>query len=126
MQNAKTRLKFSYAILLIFCVLMVLLSLYLNFQKAGQGVAIDAFIAWVVFMFSQKRFTRGFIIIGGISLINFILYNLYCSTSTAMICQRNLFVISGTSFLFFGIIWLAILTGTFIIKVFGFEKDKHW
>ena len=125
MQNTGTRLKLSYIVLFIFCIIMVLLSLYLNFQKAGQGVAIDAFIAWGVFMFSQKRFARGLLIIGGISLINFILYNVYCSTSTAMICQRNLFFISGTSFLFFGIIWLAILTGTFIIKVFGLEKTNR-
>jgi len=103
-----------------------LISLSLNINKAGKGIPVDIFIAWVAFIISERKFKAGLLIIGIASVIELVSYNLYCSTWLAMICQRNFFVISSIPIFFFGIGWLAISVSVFIMKVLGPRKTKGW
>jgi len=121
----ENRLKLYYFLLAILGGIVIYFSMLLNIKKAGQGVAIEMLVAGFVFILSQNKFKAGLLVIGCISIIEFIVYNLYCSNWSATICQRNLVVISATSIIFFGIFWLALLVSKVIINIFGLDKTRR-
>jgi len=121
----KKRLKLYYFLWSILGGIIVLFSLFLNIKRAGTGVLVEFIVVWFVFLISQKEFKTGFLIIGVISLLEFVLYNLYCSSWTATICHRNLFIISITPIFFFGTFWLVNLVNIFITNISRPNKTKY-
>ncbi len=119
------RLKLYYFLLAILGGIAIYFSMVLNIKKAGESIGVEMLIAGFVFIISQNKFKISLLIIGFISIVEFIVYNFYRSNWSATICQRNLVVISSTSIIFFGIFRLAILVSKVIINIFGLEKTRR-
>jgi len=105
--------------------IVIVFSIYMNIKKAGDGVGIEALLAYFVFILSRNRFKASLVVITCIPIIEFIAYSIYCLNWSASICQRNLFIISGSSLFFFGIIWLAISISGAITSILGLDKTRR-
>ena len=97
----------------------------MNIKKAGDGVGVEVLLAFFVYILSRNRFKVSLVVIICISIVEFTAYNIYCLNWSALICQRNLFIISGSSLIFFGIIWLAMSVSGVIINTLGLDKTRR-
>jgi len=121
----ENRLKLYYMLWAATGVIVIAFSIYMNIKKAGDGVGIEALLAYFVFILSRNRLKASLIVITCISVIEFTAYSIYCLSRSALICQRNLFIVSGSSLFFFGIFWLAISVSGVIVSILGLDKTRR-
>ena len=112
------RLKLYYLLWSTIVISIVLFGVLLTIKKPGLGVLIDFFVGCVAFTISLRKIKAGLLIIGVAFLVEFFAYSFYCSTWPAVICQRNLFIVSASSSILFGVIWLAGFVCLTIFKIF--------
>ena len=112
------RLKLYYLLWSTIGVAIVLFGVLLTIKKPGLGVLIEFFVGCVAFTISLRKIKAGLLIIGVAFLVEFFAYSFYCSTWPAVICQRNLFIVSASSSILFEVIWLAGFVCLTIFKIF--------
>ncbi len=111
------RLKLYYLLWLIVGVAIILLGVLLTIKKPGFGVLIELIVGFVAFKISLQKIKMGLLIIGVAFLVEFFAYSFYCSTWSAVVCQRNLFVVSASSSILFGAIWIVSFLSLAVIKI---------
>ena len=112
------RLKLYYLLWSTIGAAIILLGVLLTIKKPGFGVLIELFVGCVAFIISLRKIKAGLLIIGVAFLVEFFAYSFYCSAWPAVICQRNLFIVSASSSILFGVIWLASFVCLTIFKIF--------
>jgi len=111
------RLKLYYLLWSIMGVAIILLGVLLTIKKPGFGVLIELIVGFIAFKISLRKIQVGLLIIGVAFLVEFFAYSFYCTTWSAVICQRNLFVVSASSSILFGIIWIVSFVSLAITKI---------
>ena len=115
MSNRRTAV--YYFLWALFGLAIILLDLFLSIIEPGAGVLIELIFALIVYWFSFRKKSLGWLIVIISSLIELIAYNIYCSRWSAVICERNLLIISAGPIYMFGVIWSAYWIGTLITKI---------
>ncbi|MBK9924655.1 MAG: hypothetical protein IPP66_05110 [Anaerolineales bacterium] len=125
-QKAKeNRIRLYYLLWSTAGIIAIAISIYLNVKKAGDGVGIEMLLAYFVFILSRNRFKASLVVILCISIVEFTAYSIFCLNASALICRRNLFIISGSSLFFFVLIWLAISVSGVIVSILGLDKTRR-
>jgi len=118
----KKRMTLYYFLWAVLGVLFITIDVFLSIERPGAGVFIELTFAMIVYWFSLRKKSLGWLIVIVSSLAELVAYNFYCSRWSAVVCNRNLLIISAGPIFMFGILWLAHQLGLLITKISKTKK----
>ena len=108
---SKKRTALYYFLWALVGLVFIILDVFLSIREPGAGVLIELIFAMIVHWFSLRKKSLGWLIVIVSSLVELITYSVYCSSGPAVICERNLLIISAGPIYMFGVLWLVYQIG---------------